>query len=88
MSEAPILDLQQDPPKRRIGKLGLAIGVLVGAMLGVAMEAAEPATSSPFSVVWWITGLYVGIAIHTLGHFVAARLAGMQPVAWPSEGFV
>jgi Peptidase family M50 len=88
MSETPILDLQQDPPKRKISKLGLAIGVLVGAILGFAMvEVTDPARSSPLAMVWWIPGFYVAIAIHELGHFVAARLAGMQAGGMAIGGF-
>jgi hypothetical protein len=48
MSETPSLDLQQDPPKRKLSKLGLAIGVLVGAILGFAMiEVTDPAIVPP-----------------------------------------
>src|SRR5579872_593230 len=72
MPETPMLDLERDPPKQRHAWATLLFAVAVAvAVVGLNIHID----------LWWIPLLYVGIAIHELGHLAAGKLAGMNPAA-------
>jgi hypothetical protein len=69
MSETPILDLECDPPKLHRSWLPTALGLLIGISL-IGSVTMDP--------LWWFPILYASVAVHEIGHLVAAKLCGME----------
>jgi hypothetical protein len=86
MSGTPILDLEKDPPAPRSRRVGTAIGLLIGAAIGIAAE--HSGLMPGVSGLWWIPALYFAIAIHELGHLIVGKLVGMAPGGLAIGGFV
>lgn len=83
VSATPILDLEQSPPepgspwRRRL--IALVLGVVLGALLILEDQARLRGWPWPAcNGLLLIPALYVGIAIHELGHLVAGRLVGLN----------
>ena len=71
MSETPILDLEQDPPRER--RFGMHTSV--GALFLVVVAFVLPDHVSGF---WWFPILYASVALHEIGHLIAGKLVGME----------
>jgi hypothetical protein len=78
MSETPILDLAEAPPKLSPKKwIGLLIGGLVGLLIGISPGLHLPHLAG--NGVLLLPALYVTIAVHEVGHLLAGRIVGMRP---------
>jgi hypothetical protein len=86
MATAPILDLQQDPPKPRNRRLW--IWLIVGGAWGILGQFVSIGKLPPFNGLLFIPALYAAIAIHEVGHLVAGKLAGMNPGGIAIGGFL
>jgi hypothetical protein len=71
VSETPILDLEQDPPRER--RFGMHTSV--GALFLVVVAFVLPDHVSGF---WWFPILYASVALHEIGHLIAGKLVGME----------
>ena len=85
MSTTPILDLEEAPPPARPaeGIQGLAISALVGFVIGILLidkwRALLPQWRLPLaSPIMLLPMYYVALAVHELGHLVAAWCAGLR----------
>lgn len=81
MSETPIFDLEENPPKtrHRWPAMLLVVPVTMGILLA-PLYAEMITTSAPsFNGLLWILAIYVSIAIHEIGHLFAGKLVGMDP---------
>lgn len=88
MSQTPILDLEQEPPRAR-RSLGMwAISVLVTAIFLAPFLAGLITSRAPAcNGLLWLPAIYIGIAIHEIGHLLAGKLAGMEPGGINVGGF-
>lgn len=82
-SATPILDLDQAPPEPSMAWLpkliGLLLGLVVGAILILADRDQLPQWHwPPFNALLFVPALYVAIAFHEIGHFVAGKLVGLE----------
>ena len=92
-SATPILDLEQSPPqpsKSWLPKLiGVALGVFLGLLLILNDQDRLPQWHWPaVNGFLLIPALYVVIAIHEIGHFVAGRIVGFEMGAFSVGAFV
>jgi hypothetical protein len=71
MSETPILDLELEPPKLRRPWLAYLLGGVIGALIGFYL-------ADRIDSLWWLPILYVSVAVHEVGHLIAAKLVGME----------
>lgn len=83
MAKTPILDLEEaltEPTLPWLPTLiGLALGLVLGAVLILADQGRLPNWHWPaFNALLLVPALYVGIAVHELGHLVAGRLVGLE----------
>lgn len=89
MSPAPILDLEQDLPKRRFrwGVYFIGIPVILLIMLTPMVAWAFWDTGPEFNGALLFPGFYVCVVIHELGHLIAGRFAGVPTGAFSVGGF-
>jgi len=89
MSETPILDLEQEPPKTRHPWAVLLLVVPINTAIFLAPLYADMITpdAPSFNALLWLPAIYVGIAIHELGHLLAGKLVGMDPGGISVGGF-
>jgi hypothetical protein len=71
MSETPILDLEVAPPRPPKPWPAWILGIAIGGLL-----VFEQPVQVDFT--WWLPLLYLSIAIHEIGHLIAAKLVGME----------
>jgi hypothetical protein len=71
MSETPILDLENAPPRLARPWFAWLLGGAIGGVLVVQQPVAVDFT-------WWFPLLYLSIALHEIGHLIAAKLVGME----------
>jgi len=89
MSPTPILDLEQEPPKAQRSWVALAITILVSAIFLAPILAGLITSRAPaLNGLLWIPAIYIGIAIHEIGHLFAGKLAGMEPGGLYVGGFL
>jgi hypothetical protein len=77
VSATPILDLEANPPEPRISKLPLIVGGFIGALIGLS-AAIFPPSWPRFNGLFLLPAFYVVIAVHEVGHLIAAKLTGMD----------
>ncbi len=83
MSETPIFDLEEAPPKAasvwRATGTGAVIGLAIVAAFILADQNKPPAWHWPrFNLLLLVPGLYLATAIHELGHVLAGAFVGMD----------
>jgi hypothetical protein len=80
MSETPILDLEQEPPKPRRPWVAWFVGgpITLAFLYAPGISGAISPHAPAFNLWLWLPALYVAVTIHELGHCVAAKLAGMD----------
>ena len=79
MSETPIFDLEEGPPKAasvwRPRGIGALIGLAIATAFILADQSKSPAWHWPrFNLLLLVPGLYLATAIHELGHVLAGAL--------------
>ncbi|HEV8413972.1 MAG TPA: M50 family metallopeptidase [Bryobacteraceae bacterium] len=89
MSDTPVLDLEENPPKTRHQWAVLLFVVPISMAILLAPLYAGMITTSapPFNGLLWIPAIYVAIAIHEIGHLFAGKLVGMDPGGISVGGF-
>jgi hypothetical protein len=86
MSGSPILDLEQAPPKPKSKWLFTLICLVVGAAIGIMLDAKSDALPSlNFLIIF--PALYVAVAIHEVGYLLAGLIVGMKPGGLVVGGF-
>lgn len=93
MPATPILDLEQSPPQPSKSWFPKLIGVVLGVFLGLLLILNDqnrlPQWHWPaMNGFLLIPALYVVIAIHEIGHFVAGRIVGFEMGAFSVGAFV
>jgi hypothetical protein len=83
VSPTPILDLEQSPPEpssaRRRRLIALILGLVLGGLLILTDQGRLHGWPWPAcNGLLLIPALYVGIAVHELGHLVAGWLVGLE----------
>jgi hypothetical protein len=89
MSQTPILDLEQELPKtrRQWAVLLLATPISLAIILAPFVAGDISPAAPPFNALLWLPAIYVGIAIHEIGHLLAGKLVGMEPGGISVGGF-
>ena len=83
VSATPIFDLDQAPPEPSMTWLpkliGFILGLVIGAILILADQNKLPQWHWPrFNGLLFVPALYVAIAFHEIGHFIAGKLVGLE----------
>lgn len=79
MSATPILDLEAEPPApAKAKRWHIVAGVLLGAALGLTREFMPPLHLPACEPVLFLVFLYLGIALHEVGHLLAGHAVGFR----------
>lgn len=83
LSSTPILDLEQAPPKPPRNWLPTLIGVIIGTVISAILILEDrnrlPQWHWPaFNGLLLFPALYVAVAFHEIGHFIAGKLVGLD----------